>query len=76
MTKTISVKDEMKPWINSQIKENIKKRQNNYLLILYRRNLMSRREYNAYRKQVNDQIRSSKRNYFNRLFHNIKTDIK
>ena len=73
-TKTISVKDQIKPWINSQIKENIKKRQNNYLL--YRRNLMSRREYNAYRNQVNDQIRSSKRDYFHRLFHNIKADVK
>ena len=73
-TKTISVKDQKKPWITSEIKESIKKRQNNYLL--YRRNLMSKREYNAYRNKVNDDIRSSKRNYFHRLFHNIKNDVK
>ena len=48
--------------------------QKNYLL--YRRNLMSKREYNAYINQVNDQIRSSKGNYFHRLFHNIKNYVK
>ena len=73
-TKVISVKDQLKPWINSQIKENIKKRQNNYLL--FRRNLMSKREYNAFRNQVNDQIRTSKRNYFHSLFSNIRGDVK
>ena len=64
----------MKPWINVQIKENIKKRQNNY--VLYRRNLMSRPAYIAYRNQVKDQIRSGKRNYFHCLFQNIETDVK
>ena len=73
-TKNISVKDQKKPWITSEIKESIKKRQNIYLL--YRRNLMSKREYNAYRNKVNDQIRSSKRNYFHCLFYNMKNYIK
>ena len=55
-------------------KRKYKKRQNNYLL--FRRNLMSKREYNAFRNQVNDQIRTSKRNYFHSLFSNIRGDVK
>ena len=52
----------MKPWINSQIKENVQKRQSNYLL--YKRNLMSKREYNECRNLLNNQIRASKRYFF------------
>ena len=42
-TKIISSKDQIKPWINQSIKNNIVKRQNNYKL--YQRGLISDREY-------------------------------
>ena len=73
-TKTVSVKDQTKPWINATIKHNILKRQNNYRL--YKRNLMSEREYKSFRNLVNNQIRTAKRQYYEKLFWDNKQNIK
>ena len=73
-TKSISVKDQLKPWINPQIKTLIKRREN--MFKLFKRNLMTRTEYNFIRNQVTSAIRKSKQIYYQNLFTNIKNDIK
>ena len=65
-TKTVLFKDQTKSLINATIKHNILKRQNNYCL--YRKNLMSEREYKSFRNLVNKQIRTAKRQYYEELF--------
>ena len=45
LTKMVALKDQNKPWISAIIKHNILKREINY--DLYRRNLLSQREYKS-----------------------------
>ena len=73
-TKTLTRKDIEKPWINVEIKTNIKRRQN--LLLLYKQNKTSVTVYNRFRNLVTNQIRSSKKLYFHNLLNSIKSDIK
>lgn len=49
-TKTISYKDDLKPWIDRETKQKIKKRQSYFLL--YKKGRMGREVYNRYRNMV------------------------
>ena len=70
----ISYKDDIKPWIDHETKEKIKKRQNNFLL--YRRGLMSREEYNRHRNTVTALIRNKRRDYYANKFTELKDNLK
>ena len=72
--KTISIKDQLKPWISATVKYNIKKR--HHYFSLFKQNKMSKREYNYFRNLVNCQIRKSKLDYYRRIFSEIKNDLK
>ena len=73
-TKTVSVKDQLKPWITNSVKTKIKKR-HNYLTLL-KKGLISQREYNSYRNYVNSHIRFAKKQYYHNAFQNVKNNIK
>ena len=68
-TKVISCKDQIKPWINQSIKNDILKRPNIYKL--FQRRLISEREYKVFRNFVNNQIRVAKK-YYEKIFHEKK----
>ena len=72
--KTISVKDQMKPWITHDVKLKIKKRHT--FVTLRKQNLISQSEYNSYRNYVNSHIRFAKKQYYHNAFKNVKNDIK
>ena len=73
-SKTVSGRSYNKPWICGEILENIKKRQNLYLL--YRMNKVSHLAYKRYSNYVTAIIRRSKRNYYIGRFSQFKCDIK
>ena len=73
-TKSISIKDQLKPWINTQIKSLIKRREN--MFKLFKRNLITRTEFTFIRNEVTSIIRNSKKSYYQDLFNNLKNDIK
>lgn len=72
--KTISPKDFRKPWITNEVKANVKRRQNYF--ILYRQNKISWDTYSRFRNYVTSQIRTSKLNYFSRKFTEFKSSTK
>lgn len=74
ITKNISYKDAVKPWISKGILSDIKRRQN--LLLLYRVGKISLVSYRNFRNYVTGKIRLSKKNYFHGKFHEFKSDIK
>ena len=73
-TKFISPKDIEKPWINIQLKNDMKKRQAYFRL--FKRNLISTREYNSFRNFVTFSIRAAKKEYYKKLFADLKSDTK
>ena len=72
--RTISPKKFKNPWITKIILTNIKKRQNYFSL--YKQGKLSLNEYKSFRNFVTNQIRSSKKDYYSKLFDNYKNDIK
>lgn len=73
-TKTISIKDKLKPYINESIKIDIKKR-NAYWVLLNQKKI-PKAFYTNFRNFVTDQIRTSKSIYYANKFIEFKDDIK
>ena len=73
-TKTVSPKDMEKPWINYEIKNEMKKRQNYFNL--YQRNLISKPVYNSVRNAVTNKIKLAKKNFYLKRFNDCKSDMK
>ena len=71
--KVISVKDQLKPWLAPAIKFSIKKRHPYFSL--YKQNKMSKHEYNSFRQRINNEIRYAIKDYYHKLFLNIKKDV-
>ena len=74
VTKHVSYKDFSKPWIDGNIKSEIRRR-NNYLK-LFRSGRMGREQFNRMRNRVTKSIRVAKRNYFANKFELVKSDLK
>ena len=74
ITKKLSYKDVAKPWIDREIKNKIKKRQN--YLLLYKLGKVSRQAFNAYRNMVTAAIRKKRREYFKNKFVALKGNLK
>ena len=70
----ISYKDSIKPWINSTLKIELKKRAKYF--ILYRRGLMSSQFYKQYRNNVTNNLRRAKKKYYQDLFDRYRKDLK
>ena len=68
--KVISVEYQLKPWITPAVKSSIKRR--HHYFSLYKQNGMSKHEYTAFRNRLNNGIRYAKKDYYHRLFENIK----
>ena len=73
-TKFLSPKDKLKPWINDSLKRDMKQR--NHYFNLYKRNLISNNFYNSFRNGVTKKIRIAKQKYYDKLFDDIKNNIK
>ena len=69
----ISCKDAIKPWITNDLKCDIKRRQN--LFLLRRLGKITTAAYNRFRNLVTE-LRNAKRDYYHRKFNAIKNDIK
>ena len=74
LTKKISRKDRDKPWITSHIKYLINERQKKYKEKL--QNSLTEAEFNQFRNYVNRQITGSKKDYFDNLFKEVKSNMK
>ena len=74
ITKSISYKDFSKPWIDSEIKNMIKKK-NNYLKLV-RSGRMTHGAYSRYRNFVTKKIRMNKKMYFESKFENVRGDMR
>ena len=72
--KVTSVKDQLKPLITPANKSSIKRR--NQFSSPYKQSRMSKHEYNYFRTRINIEIRNTKKNYYQKLFQNIKKYIK
>ena len=73
-SKFISPKDKLKPWINDSLKLEMKQR--NYYFNLFKRNLISINFYNSFRNGVTKRIRLAKQKYYDKLFDDIKNNLK
>ena len=73
-TKFVSPREQKNPWINSELKSLIKRRENFYKLFLQHK--MTKNEYNRFRNFVTSRIQTTKKNHYANLFHNLKNDIK
>ena len=73
-SKTISPKNDSKPWIDQSIKNQIKTRQNYYLL--WKHGKMSKSEFSSFRNFVTNSIRLRKKNYFIEKLDEFKCNMK
>ena len=73
-SKTISVRSFNKPWIRGDILDNVKKRQNMY--ILFKQRKIGKVAFNRFKNFVTQQIRASKRNYYFQKFEDFKSDVR
>ena len=73
-TKTLTQKGKEKPWINNDLKINIKRRQN--VFALYKQNKISTNVCNRFRNRVTSQIRAAKKSYFHNMLNSVKSDTK
>ena len=74
MEKKISRKDKEKPWVTSHIKLLIHERQKKYRALGLNR--ISYEDYKQFRNHVNRQIILSKKNYFQKVFNDVKSNMK
>lgn len=74
ITKTVSYKNFLKPWIDGDTRAKIKKRSNYY--ILYKLGRMSRSEFNRYRNMVTSEIRTKKKLYYERKLREFGSDMR
>ena len=72
-TKTISPKNDTKPWINRDIIAKIKKRNLLYVKLLKGR--ISKSDYNIVRNEIVSDIKHSKKNYYKNEFIKFKADM-
>ena len=72
--KFVSPKGKLKPWINDSIKRDMKQRA--YYFKLYKLKHVSKNFYNTIRNNVTKKIRLAKRDYFTKLFEDLKNNIK
>ena len=72
--KKISTKDRKKPWINGNLKDLIKRRQN--LFVLKKLGKISPVAYSRYRNFVTSSLRQAKKTFFANLFEKIKNHTK
>jgi len=73
-TRTISYKDLSKPWIDREVKREIKTRENYYKLFKLGR--MSRQDFNIRRNRVTAMIRRRKSEYYRLKFQEVMSDLK
>jgi len=73
-SKTISYKDFTKPWIDWEVKREIRRRENYYKL--FKSGRLSRVEFNFYRNRVTDLIRRRKREYYCAKFEQFVGDLR
>ena len=59
-SKTVSPKDKIKPWIDDELKQYMRRREN--FFELSKRNLVSRPFYNYFRNMVSKKIRIARKN--------------
>ena len=74
ISKTISYKNTIKPWISKEIISLIKKRHHYYTL--FRKNIVTKNEYIDYRNFVTNRIKFAKKKYFEKKFNDVKNNIK
>ena len=74
ITKHVSYKDDIKPWIDYDVKMKIKKRHNYH--VLQRVGKMSREAYCRYRNMVTSEIRKKKMQYYNSKFSNFRNNLR
>ena len=72
--KTISYKDDLKPWIDYDVKVKMKKRQNYH--VLWKLGRMSRQAYCRYRNMVTSEIRNKKVLYYKTRFIELKNTMR
>ena len=72
--RTVSYKDIVKPWIDTECKTVMKRRDNCYRL--YKMGKMTRVAYNCIRNRVPLLLRGKKKSYFEGRFKEVKFDIK
>lgn len=73
VSKVVSHKDIVKPWIDRQTRENIRKREN--LFLLYRAGKIGRLAYTRFRNMVTRQIRDKRSRYYERKFTEFKGNM-
>ena len=73
-TKIVSPKDKEKPWVNSNLKFLIKQRER--LFLIYKQNMVEESVYRNFRNSVNNKLKQSKKLYYQRAFHGVKSDVK
>lgn len=73
-TKFISPKDKLKPWINSSLKIDMKQR--DHYFNLFKRKIVSKAFYNSFRNNISKKINTAKRKYYDKLFFDLKDNIK
>ena len=74
ITKNISRKDKEKPWITSELKNLIKRREDFYRL--KRRGLLSFETCNRFRNFVTKKLDIAKKNFYSKMLQDIRTEIK
>ena len=73
-TKSFSVKDQLDPWINTQIKSIIKRTEKKFKL--FKINIITRTKFTFVRTKVTSIIRNSKQSYYQNLFNKLKINSK
>ena len=73
-TKTLSYKDKIKPWIDSELKVLIKRREKYF--ILYRQSKLDGNIYRTFRNYVTKKLRLAKAGYFSMKFELYKSNMK
>ena len=74
VSKQISHKDLMKPWITNNLKSDTKRRHNLYLLSKVGK--VTTATYNNFRNYVTGKLRNAKKAYFGSKFHQLKGNVK
>ena len=73
-TKSISVKYQLKPWINPQVKALIERREN--MFKIFKRSLITRTEFTFVRNELTSINMKSKKSYYQNLFNTLRNYIK
>ena len=74
VTKTISYKDFQKPWISNELKSDIRRRQN--MFVLMRLGRVTSQSYKRFRNYVTGKIRQAKSEYFTNKFAMLRNNLR